>query len=199
MHAISGSILAARPTHLHLETFFRSRSTPALLVAVAMFLLDVRTPNGLLDGSPYIIAILLCSWIPNGRAAPLLALALMPALYFGYTLSPLGAPPWIAVTNRVVAAAVIWLVALYVSHAVSSRLNQDLELSRREKQLRHLQDVSRRLRDDVDVELQMMEWRLNRLQRCADAPNLRSESLILRRALARARQSVLAEAARLGD
>jgi hypothetical protein len=198
MHAISGSIPASRPTHLHFETILRSRSTPAVLVAVAMFLLDVRTPNGLLDGFPYVIAVLLCCSIPNVRAAPLLSLGLMPALYFGYTLSPMGAPTWIAVTNRVVAAALIWLVALYVRHTVSSRLNQNLELSRREAQLRHQQDVSRRLRDDVALELQMMEWRLNRLQRCADAPDLRSESLMLRRALARARQSVLTEAARLG-
>ncbi len=199
MHAISGSIPAARPTDLHFETVLPSRSTPAVLVAVAMFLLDVRMPNGLLDGFPYVVAILLCCWIPNVRAAPLLSLGLMPALYFGYTLSPMGAPTWIAVTNRVVAAAVIWLVALYVRHSVSSRMNQSRELAQRDKQLRHLQAVSRRLREDVDVELQVMEWRLNRLQRCADAPDLRSESLMLRRALARARQSVLIEAARLGD
>jgi hypothetical protein len=44
----------------------------------------------------------------------------------------------------------------------------------------------------------MLEWRLNRLQRCAESPDLRSESLVLRRAIARARQAVLAEAARLG-
>ena len=59
--------------------------------------------------------------------------------------------------------------------------------------------VSQWLRDDVDLELQAMEWRLNRLQRCADCGDVRTESLMLRRAIARARQAILAEAARLGQ
>lgn len=139
-----------------------SGSIRAALVALAMFLLDVCTPNGLLDGFPYVIVILMCWSIPSPRAAPLTALALMPALLLGYTLSPMGAPPWMAVTNRLAAAATLWLAAMFVRHIARLRLNE------------------------------------NRLQRCAETPDLRTESLILRRTIARARQAVLAEAARLG-
>ncbi len=207
MDAISGSIQIPKPIRLHFDALSSSRLALAVLVALGMFVLDVRTPNGLLDGFPYVIPVLMCCRIPNPRAAPLLSLTLMPALFLAYILSPMGAPPWIAVTNRLVAAATLWLVAWYVHQVVSSRMHQNLSLSQREDQLRELaqtassdrRGISRRLRDDVDLELQMMEWRLNRLQRCAESADLRTESLILRRALARARQTVLSEAARLGD
>jgi hypothetical protein len=171
-----------------------------------MFLLDVQTPNGLLDGFPYLLAILLCWPIASPRAAPLMALALMPALVFGYWLSPMGAPTWMAVTNRLVAAGTLWLLAIFVSRATRSRMSDSDVLSEREEELRRemrtassdRKGVSQWLRDDVDLELQAMEWRLNRLQRCADSGEVRTESLMLRRAIARARQAILAEAARLG-
>ena len=196
MKASSGSLRLSTPHNF--DALLRAPPTAAVLVALAMFLLDVRTPNGLLDGFPYVIAILMCWSIPSPRAAPLMALALMPALLFGYTLSPMGAPPWMAVTNRLAAAATIWLVAMFVRRIAGLRMS--------EKQLQRAvriassdrEGISQWLRDDVDLELQMMEWRLNRLQRCAESPDLRTESLILRRAIARARQAVLAEAARLG-
>jgi membrane protein implicated in regulation of membrane protease activity len=202
MEANSGSIRFSIP--LHLDALRPSPAHRAILVAVAMFLLDVRTPNGLLDGFPYVIAILMCWSIPSPRAALLMALGLMPALLFGYLLSPTGAPTWMAVTNRLVAAATLWLVALFV-HRI--RMTDGHFLAAREEQLRRevtiassdRRDVSQWLRDDVDLELQAMEWRLNRLQRCADCGDVRTESLMLRRAIARARQGILAEAARLGQ
>jgi hypothetical protein len=204
MKASSGSIRFA--TLLHFDALLPAPSPRAVLVALAIFLLDAHTPNGLMDGFLYVIAILMCWSIPSPRAAPLMALALMPALLFGYTLSPMGAPTWMAVTNRLAAAATIWLAAMFVRHIARSRMSESLFLSQREEQLQRAvrsascdrEGISQWLRDDVDLELQMMEWRLHRLQRCAEPPDLRTESLILRRAIARARQGVLAEAARLG-
>jgi hypothetical protein len=202
MEASSGSIRFSIP--LHFDALLPSPAARAVLLALGMFLLDVRTPNGLLDGFPYIVALLMCWSIPSPRAAPLMALALMPALLFGYLLSPMGAPTWMAVTNRLAAAATIWLVALFVHRATRSRMTDS---SAREEQLQRevtiassdRKCVSQWLRDDVDLELQTMEWRLNRLQRCADCGDVRTESLLLRRAIARARQAILAEAARLGQ
>lgn len=205
MEAGSGSIrFSAVP---HFGALLPSPPARAALVALGLFLLDVRTPNGLLDGFPYLIAILMCWPIASPRAALFMALALMPALWFGYLLSPMGAPTWIAVTNRLVAAATLWLVAGFVSRATRARVNDSHILSEREAQLQRevrtassdRKDVSQWLRDDVDLELQAMEWRLNRLQRCADSGDVRTESLMLRRAIARARQAILAEAARLGQ
>jgi hypothetical protein len=111
-----------------------------------------------------------------------------------------------AVINRLGAAAIIWLAALFVRQIAGSRMSESLVLSHREEQMRRamhiassdLEAVSQWLRDAVDLELQVMEWRLNRLQRCADCGEVRTESYMLRRALARARQAILAEAARLG-
>lgn len=205
MEASSGSIRFSIP--LQFDARLPSPTARAILVALALFLLDVRTPNGLLDGFPYVLAILMCGSIASPRAAPLMAFSLMPALLFGYLLSPMGAPTWMAITNRLVAAATLWLVALFVHRITRSRMSDSDVLSEREEQLRHevtiagsdRQGVSQWLRDDVDLELQAMEWRLNRLQRCADCGDLRTESLMLRRAIARARQAILAEAARLGQ
>jgi len=192
---------------LQFDALLPSPTARMILVALTLFLLDARTPNGLLDGFPYVLAILMCGSIASPRAAPLMALALMPALLFGYLLSPMGAPTWMAITNRLVAAATLWLVALFVHRITRSRMSESDVLSEREEQLRHevtiagsdRQGVSQWLRDDVDLELQAMEWRLNRLQRCADCGDLRTESFMLRRAIARARQAILAEAARLGQ
>jgi membrane protein implicated in regulation of membrane protease activity len=205
MEASSGSIRFSIP--LQFEALLPSSPARAVLVALAMFLVDVRTPNGLLDGFPYVVAILMCWSIPSPRAALLMAFGLMPALLFGYLLSPMGAPTWIAVTNRLVAAATLWLVALFVHRAARSRLSDSDVLSQREEQLQRevsiassdRKGVSQWLRDDVDLELQAMEWRLNRLQRCADSGDVRTESLMMRRAIGRARQAILAEAARLSQ
>jgi hypothetical protein len=205
MEASSGSIRFS--TLPQFDAQLPSPPVRAVLVALALFLLDVRLPNGLLDGFPYVIAILMCWSVPSPRAAISMALALMPALVFGYLLSPLGAPTWIAVTNRLVAAATLWLVALFVSRIALSRMSESSSLAEREEQLQRevriassdRRGVSQWLRDDVDLELQAMEWRLNRLQRCAESGDVRTESLMLRRAIARARQAILAEAARLSQ
>jgi hypothetical protein len=205
MQASSGSLRFSIP--FQIDSLLPSPTARALLIALALFLLDVGTPNGLLDGFPYVFAILMCGSIRHSRAPFLMAMALMPALACGYLLSPMGAPTWIAVTNRLVAAAILWTVALFVHRINRARVSDSHFLSLREEQLRRevtiassdRQGVSQWLRDDVDLELQAMDWRLNRLQRCADCSDLRTESLMLRRAIARARQAILLEAARLSQ
>ena len=132
MEASSGSIRFSIP--LHFDALLPSPTNRAIVVALAMFVLDVRTPNGLLDGFPYVVAVLMCGSIPSPRAALLMALALMPALLFGYWLSPLGGPTWMAVTNRLFAAAILWMVALFV-HRTRSRLTDSHFLVEREEEL----------------------------------------------------------------
>jgi hypothetical protein len=201
MEAGSGSISISAPGDMR----WLSPPARATLLALALFLVDVRTPNGLLDGFPYVIAILMCRSTSRPRAPLVMALCLMPALLVGYLLSPMGAPTWIAVTNRLVAAATLWLAAAFVCRGAAATTSAGHTPSQREAQLQRevcvassdREGVSEWLRDDVDLELQAMDWRLNRLQRCADSGAVRTESLMLRRAIARARQDILAEAARL--
>jgi hypothetical protein len=95
--------------------------------------------------------------------------------------------------------ALLVALAMFVRHMARPRITESEQLLCAMRSARSDRErISQWLREHVDLELQMMEWRLNRLQRCAESPDLRSESLILRRAIARARQAVLAEAARLG-
>jgi hypothetical protein len=207
MYAMSSTpIDLHRPLHPDFDLVLRRRAILPLAAAITLFLIDVRTPNGVVDGFQYVFVILLCWWIPSARAAPLMAFTLMPIMLFGYMLSAMAVPTWMAVTNRVVAAATVWVTALLVWYSARSRLAQTSSLSQSEARLEALittlnddrQALSRWLHDDVELELRMVEWRLNRLQHCGTgSADLRTESLILRQAVQRAREAVLAQAARL--
>ena len=101
-------------------------------------------------------------------------------------LPDLAVPVWMAVSNHPAAAATIWLAAMFVRHMARSRITESEQLRCAVRNAcSDREGISQWLREDVDLELQMMEWRLNRLQRCAESPDLRSESFILRRAVAR--------------
>jgi diguanylate cyclase (GGDEF)-like protein/PAS domain S-box-containing protein len=84
-----------------------------VVVAAAIFAIDLATPRGIADGALYAALVLTSAWLPwrmaplgAGAAATLLNLA-------GYSVSALGhAPQWFAATNRGIGMAVIWTTAL---------------------------------------------------------------------------------------
>lgn len=208
MQAGTTAIDMRSAANAHLDPSLHTRTLLPLVVAAAMFVLDVLTPNGVVDGFLYVPAILLCWWIPNANAAPFMAAALMPAMLFGFTLSPMGAPVWMAVTNRMVATSIVWLAALVLWLNAKSMKRKDSVLSESQDRLRTVEcsaqddrlNISTWLRRELDVELRVVEWRLNRLQRCEpDTLDLRTETLILRQAVQRARESVLTKATRLDE
>jgi hypothetical protein len=87
---------------------------PALTVflVLAVFLIDVATPNGIIDGFLYASVILHCSRARVPSCALCVALLLMPLMALGFLLSPTAAPIWIAVVNRLVAAGTVWTAAI---------------------------------------------------------------------------------------
>jgi type IV secretory pathway VirB3-like protein len=208
MQAGTTAIYTRSAANTEFDSYLHTHTLLPLIVAAAMFVLDVLTPNGVVDGFMYVPAILLCWWIPNAKAAPLMAAGLMPAMLFGFTLSPMGAPVWMAVTNRLVATSIVWLTALVLWLNARSMKRKDSVLSESQGQLRTAEssaqddrlNISTWLRREVDVELRIVEWRLNRLQRCEpNTLDLRTETLILRQAVQRARESVLTKATRLDE
>jgi hypothetical protein len=74
--------LRARPSY--------SKILVPILVAIAAFLIDINTPNGVVDGFLYVSAVLVCAWIPTTNAALDTALGLMLPMILGFALSPDG-------------------------------------------------------------------------------------------------------------
>ncbi len=166
------------------------------LIAFAAFLVDVKTPNGVVDGSLYVAAVLICVWVPAANAALYTALGLMLPMILGFALSPIGASLEVAVVNRCVASTIIWLAAIAVWRNARER---DSTLTALQQQLRGVaraaeeerMTLSDWLRQDVSLELTMVDWRLKYLShQMRRGVELQSEALILRRAIQRASQSV---------
>jgi hypothetical protein len=176
-----------------------------LLMALVAFAIDVRTPNGVVDGFLYVSAVLVCVWVPAARASLYTALGLTLPMILGFILSPSGASLEMTLVNRWVALGLIWLAAIAVWRNARNRdstlaaLRQRLLLVERaaEEERMALCDW---LRQDVSLELTMVDWRLNHLShQIRRGVKLQSEALILRRAIQRASQSVDGKMTRLRE
>ena len=174
-------------------------------MAFAAFVIDVKTPNGMMDGLLYISAVLICVWVPAAHAALYTALGLTFPMILGFVLSPMGASMEVAVVNRCVAFGMIWLAAIAVW---SNARKRDSTLAALQQQLRGVERAAEEermalsdwLRQDVSLELTMVDWRLNHLShQIRRGVELQSEALILRRAIQRASQSVYGKMNRLRE
>jgi hypothetical protein len=165
-----------------------------ILGAMAAFVIDVRTPNGVVDGLLYVSAVLACVWVPRANSALYTALALMPLMLLGLALSPTGISMELAVTNRCVAVGIVWVAAFAVWRAVRSARARESTLSALSEQLRAAERAACEertalcdwIRTEITPELQVLEWRLRCLpHRTGRDFDIRSEALILRRAIRR--------------
>jgi signal transduction histidine kinase len=94
--------------------FFPPQIILPLGIALAAFLIDLKTPDDIADGFFYMLAVVSCVWVPCAKSALYTALGLMLPMTLGFFASPLATPPWTGVFNRVMGAMVMWLVALVV-------------------------------------------------------------------------------------
>jgi signal transduction histidine kinase len=145
-------------------------------IGVGAFTIDVLTPHGFVDGFLYVLAVLVCIWVPSVNAALYTAIGLMPLLLIGFIASPAGAPSPVAVANLLVGIATIWIAAAVVWHnARSSRERESLL-----RQIRNLQrmtavaaenerkELSRWLHEGIGQELAAVGWGLDYIARRAD-------------------------------
>lgn len=174
-------------------------------MAFAAFVIDIKTPNGVMDGFLYISAVLVCVWVPAAHAALYTALGLTLPMILGFVLSPIGASMEVAVVDRFVALGMIWLAAYAVWRKARER---DSTLAALQQKLRGVERAAEKermalsdwLRQDVSLELTMVDWRLNQLShQIRRGVELQSEALILRRAIQRASQSVYGKMIRLRE
>ncbi len=187
--------------------WYCSKSLP-ILMALAAFLVDLNTPNGIVDGFLYVSAVLVCVWIPTANAAPYTALGLMLPMVLGLIASPNGASLAVALTNRGAAMAMIWLAAIAVWRNARAARAREASLIALHGQLRAAQGAAQQervalsewLRQEVSLELAIVDWRLNYLaHRGRRARELKSEALLLRQAIQRANHSVYGKMIRLTD
>lgn len=171
--------------------WFCSKAFLPPLIAFAAFLIDVNTANGLADGFLYVAAVLICMWVPAVNAALYTALGLMLPMILGFALSPIGASLEVAVGNRCVASSMIWFAAIAVWRNARER---DSTLAALQRQLRGVARAAKErmalsdwLRQNVSLELTMVDWRLKNLShQIRRGVELQSEALILRGAIQRA-------------
>lgn len=110
-----------------------------ILLTILGYLIDWLTPLGVSDGFFYTVAVLGCLWIRSPGAAWITAALITPLFLVGYYISPRsGTPEAIAVANRLLSLAVMWISAGLVDWRVSSRLaleraTQELQLQDRRK------------------------------------------------------------------
>lgn len=184
---------------------WRSPRFLPILTAAAAFLIDLNTPNGIADGFLYVAAVLVCVWAPAAHYAIYTALGLMLPMILGFVWSPDGASVEVAAITRCIALTLIWLVAIAVWRKTRER---DSTLAALQQQLRDMERAAELERialsdwlcRDLRPELTMVDWRLNYLshQRRRGA-EVRSEALVLRRAIQRASQSVYGKMIRLRE
>ena len=94
----------------------RSQAITATLVATLLagvgLLLDLRTPYGQAGGAAYVALVMTALWLPWRDAPWLLASTGTVLISAGYAAHAATATAWVALANRGLAVAVVWMVAV---------------------------------------------------------------------------------------
>jgi PAS domain S-box-containing protein len=111
----------------------------ALLLAAAIFVIDLGLPLGVAGGVPYVAVVALTLLSPRRSDTPVVALVVSVLTVLGYFLSPEGAVEWVVLTNRGLALFVIWITAAMCwawkqSQAALQEAGRDLAARLRETQ-----------------------------------------------------------------
>lgn len=158
-------------------------------IGVAAFIVDLQTPHGFVDGLLYVLAVLVCIWVPGVNTAWHTAFGVTPLMIIGWFASPIGATVTVGVTNVVVGIATVWIAASVVRH--SARVSQERESLL--NQIRSLQrmtvaaadnertELSRWLHEGIGQELAAVGWGLDQIaRRAGDADDVRTGAKELR-------------------
>jgi PAS domain S-box-containing protein len=99
----------------HVKTFEISRPPSLLLLLLlllAIFVLDLATPLGYAVWILYLIPLTLALRLPHPRSLLWLAAVCSALVVLGFFLSPQGIEPTVALINRLVGIAVLWITAV---------------------------------------------------------------------------------------
>lgn len=83
-----------------------------VLLAAAIFAVDVSLPLGHTVWVPYVVLVLLCLWAPYRNYAVVLAAACTVLIILGFLFCPPGVSPGVGLFNRSLGVGVIWVTAI---------------------------------------------------------------------------------------
>jgi signal transduction histidine kinase len=189
-------------------TFVPPQTIVPVAIAIASFLIDIKTPNDIADGFLYLLAVLSCVWVPRVNSALYTAFGLMLPMLLGTLASPASSLPLTGISNRVLGVVVMWLTAFVVWR--NARLNRERE--RTLAKLERLRDASERaanaerielshwLHDGLAQQLVSVGWSLDRIaNHVADERKVQSEARELRAVIDDALQTVHRKAVELRE
>lgn len=106
-----------------------------LVLAAAIFLVDIQIPLGVAAGVPYIAVVLLAQW--HGLRRTILYAALLGSLLtvLGFFLSPPGGEPWKVLSNRALSLFAIWVTAMLTLQRRVMEEKRELAVRQREEAL----------------------------------------------------------------
>ena len=111
--AVRGVGLAMRRTPI-----FRTKMIlVAVILAAAIFLLDLLLPLGVAGGVPYAVLVIAGWWFEKTRNIFVLAAISSVLIVAGYYLSAEGGIAWMVLTNRSLALLVVWATAILLAKA----------------------------------------------------------------------------------
>jgi signal transduction histidine kinase len=153
-------------------------------VSLLAFTIDLATPNGMLDGFLYVLAVLVCVWVPGVTVALYTALGLMPLMILAAFASPDGVSAQVASINVLAGIGTIWVAAIIVWHNACATRDREALL----RQVRTLHqttataadieriELSRWLHEGIGQELTAVGWGLDHIARHAgDEQEVRTE------------------------
>jgi PAS domain S-box-containing protein len=102
-------------------------------LVLGIFVLDLLTPLGVAVWVLYAVPIMFTSWSARSRGVLLTTLTATVLIFVGFFLSPPGIAPSLAMLNRCLDTAMLWLVtAILVKQKFSAALQRERELHERE-------------------------------------------------------------------
>ena len=127
----------------------------AVVLASAIFGIDLVLPLGVAGGVPYVAVILFGCWLERPGSAIWLAALCSILTALGYVLSPEGGVPWMGLLNRTLALCAIWVTAVLVMRV--KRSEADIRAAKEETEASvaalgaELRASETRLRDAVEA------------------------------------------------
>jgi len=109
-------------------------------LALAIMVLDFRSPQGVAGGAPYVALPLICLWASNRRLCIYAAVVGSALTVFGYYFSAPGVAVWVEFANRALALFAIWITAALVMERKKYELAIEFSLAQQNATLESTAD-----------------------------------------------------------
>ncbi|MGE5444745.1 MAG: hypothetical protein ACM3SR_09105, partial [Ignavibacteriales bacterium] len=136
-----------------------------IVVAAAVFILDLILPLDITVWIPYMALVLLSLWIPSRQYTIIVAMVCTVLIFLGFFFPPHGESPWIALFNRAFGVFMIWALTILCllrkqSEALLRKAKDELEIKVAERTV-ELKNANEQLQLELDGHKQAEEAQHN--------------------------------------